>query len=128
MAQLFLDKTAAVLAKVLDGAVTRQSALADNIANVDTPGYTRKDVDFEGELRAVASSAALNPEQTIARINDVMPVMQDDLFSPRRGDGNNVEIEREMSQMAKNSLQYEVSAQLLTMNLTAVKKAIREGK
>lgn len=53
MTDLFVNRTNAILAKVLDGAAERQKALADNIANVDTPGYTRKEVSLgcKSEIR-----------------------------------------------------------------------------
>ena len=46
------DAVSFVLASALDGLATRQSVIADNIANVDTPGFRATSVDFEASLTA----------------------------------------------------------------------------
>ena len=128
MTDLFVDKTAAVLTKVLDGTAARQRVLAQNIANIDTPGYTRRNLEFDEELQAAIAQPTADPVEQINRIARVNLTETDDTLSPRQADGNNVDIEHEMVDVAKNSLQYETAAQLLTMQMTLLKNAIHEGR
>jgi flagellar basal-body rod protein FlgB len=111
-----------------DGAAERQKALADNIANVDTPGYTRKEVSFEGALTDILQQDGLHPHAEIAAIRRVVADVREDVSSPRRADGNNVDIEREMVTLAKNSLQYEATAQFLSERIKGLRNAIKEGR
>jgi flagellar basal-body rod protein FlgB len=71
---LFADCTTATLEKCLDGVGLRQRVIADNIANVETPGFTRSDVDFEGQLKQALMSS--NPESEMDNIGDVDPQVQ----------------------------------------------------
>ncbi|HEX2949679.1 MAG TPA: flagellar basal body rod protein FlgB [Armatimonadota bacterium] len=128
MADMFIDRTAAFLTKVLDGSSLRQSVLADNIANADTPGYTRKEVSFEDQLREAANRAEGDPDQQVADIAGIQLSALEDDASPRRADGNNVNMEREMTLEAKNSLQYDTAADMLTANFRMLKLAIHEGR
>jgi len=123
-----IDRTTAVLAKVLDGASTRQRVLADNIANVGTPNYTRKEVRFEAQLREAISQAPQNPTIDVEAIGRVALEISDDKRTPADAHGNNVDIEREMVDMAKNSLQYETATRLLSMEFRELRSAIREGR
>lgn len=125
---LFQNTTEAVLARVLDGAATRQRTLADNIANADTPGYTRKDVGFEQELRMLITQGIPDTPSMCAAISEVAITVSDDQATPSGLDGNNVVLEREMADLAKNSLQYETTAQLLSMKFRELRTAIREGR
>jgi len=128
MTDIFLNRTNAILVKVLDGAAERQQAIANNIANAETPGYTRKDVAFEGTLIDIMQRDGLQPPAEIAAIRDVVTEIQDDFASPRRADGNNVQIEREMVSLAKNTLQYEATAQFLAERIQGLRNAIKEGR
>ena len=94
------DTTQLGLQRAVAGAGMRQATLAGNIANANTPGYQRRDVDFHTALNAameVGSSAV----QQVA-------------FSPEtvrggamRADGNSVDIDIESATMASNALEYE---------------------
>jgi flagellar basal-body rod protein FlgB len=128
MADLFLDTTSVVLAKVLDGSARRQRVLADNIANADTPGYTRQDLPFDAQLREVINRPGLAHAARAAEVEEIPLHTHPDYDSPRRLDGNNVNIEREMVGVAKNTLQYETAIQMLSMKFRALKSAIHEGK
>lgn len=128
MADMFIDRTSAALAKTLDGSALRQTVLADNIANVDTPGYTRKDITFEDQLRDITDRFDSDPDRQVDEISAMPLTVDNDETSPRRADGNNVDIEREMSLMAKNTLQYDVAADMLSSKYRMLQDAIHEGK
>lgn len=128
MADIFVDPTSAALAKTLDGCATRDRVLAHNIANAETPGFTRADVSFEEAISAALSSSDNRPTAQLDALSRVEPTVQDDLQTPRRPDGNNVEMEREMAALAENSLQFDSTAQMLAMKLRVLRLAIREGR
>ena len=128
MTDFFVDLTSAALAKTLDGTSTRQRVLANNIANAETPNYTRSDVTFEQELNASLASPRAQPEEQLAAVAQVEPSTHPDLSTPRRPDGNNVEVEREMATLADNALRFDTSAELLQMRFRMLRLAIREGR
>ena len=123
-----VDRTSAVLAKVLDGASARQRVLADNIANVGTPNYIRKEVRFEAQLHEAMTRAPQDPADDVENIDNVPLDITADKRTPPDAHGNNVDIEREMVDMAKNSLQYETATQLLSMEYRELRSAIHEGR
>ncbi len=97
-----------VLEKGLDASWTRNSVISNNIANVDTPGYKRKDVQFEDHLMA-----AIGYTDDLDR--EVANVDMDELFATTyteyedvsyRIDGNNVDIDTESAELAKNQIKY----------------------
>ncbi len=108
----------AVLAQVLDAAALRHRTIAQNVANVNTPGYRRLAVEFEAEFaRALASSDGRGSVPHVApRV-----VVAD---GPERADGNTVDIDREMNDLAKNSLLYEAAVALITSRLSQQRSAI----
>ena len=93
-----------VLGKAADASWTRNDILANNIANADTPGFKRKDVQFETYLKnAVAGTDSLN--ETVANIdlNELnCTTYTDQANLSYRYDGNNVDINTENVELAKN--------------------------
>jgi flagellar basal-body rod protein FlgB len=106
----------ALLAQVLDAAALRHRVIAQNIANVNTPGYHRREVAFEADLaRALAAS------ESPANVKPHVVVVDD---GPERVDGNNVDIDNEMSALTKNSLLYQAAVQLITSRISSQRAAI----
>ncbi len=119
-----MDDYIGMLEAGMEGASRRQEALTNNIANVDTPGYKREDVEFKGMLAEKAGSDNIggeslqrtNPRHLSGRRGDTAG----DNFAHFREEGtslrhdeNNVDIEREMAEMAKNELYFNTVAQQL---------------
>lgn len=120
------DPTTAALEKALEGQTLRQRVVANNIANVDTPGYRPQHVQFEGELQ---TALAADPEDAVAtteRIERLQPQERSDGTSLRR-DGNGVDIEREMVDLAQSGLQHHVLVRLLSKRLQMLKTVATEG-
>jgi flagellar basal-body rod protein FlgB len=126
MADLLSDLTSEVLAKSLDGAGLRQRVIADNIANVETPGFTRSDVSFDEQLRAALATS--DPDSAMRRVTSATPQVELDSASPAGPNGNNVGIDREMAELTKNGLRYDALVQLLNLKGSMVRLAINEGK
>jgi flagellar basal-body rod protein FlgB len=97
------DTTQLGLERAIAGAGMRQATLAGNIANANTPGYQRKDVDFHTTLRAAMDSE--KPSDAISELS--FEVATDTSSGAMRADGNGVDIDVESSTMAANALEYE---------------------
>jgi len=99
-----------VLDKALDASALRSKAIANNIANVDTPHYKRQDVSFAENLqRALKNSKFETLDEKVkslklSRLNGTM--FTDNEAYSYRLDGNNVDIDTENVQMAANQLLY----------------------
>ena len=113
------DTTQTGLERALSGSALRQEAIASNIANVNTPGYRREDVDFQTALR----NAWGRPED-VAR---VQPAVGEDPGAQVRQDGNSVDIDVEAAAQAKNGLQYEAIAQVIRTRTAIIRSAIGIG-
>lgn len=107
-----------VLAKLLDVSHARHEIIAQNVANVNTPGYRRQEVRFED---AFAQALAVgDARQALA----LQPAVVTPSGGVERADGNNVDIDKEMGGLAKNSLLYKVCAQILAVQLAQTRSAI----
>jgi flagellar basal-body rod protein FlgB len=107
--------------KTLDAVVLRQQAIANNIANLETPGYKRVDLapSFESELEKAAASG--DPEQ----INSLKPTLAVDptaVASSR--DGNTVHLENELMQLNENAVEHSLETQLVSGMLQRMQMAI----
>ena len=97
----------------------RETVIASNMANVDTPGYRTKDVDFEHELsRAMAVPDGSTPH---AAVSDVSGLLE-------RPDGNNVDIDREAMKLSEVQLQYQMGTQLMKDRFHQIMTAINEDQ
>jgi flagellar basal-body rod protein FlgB len=108
--------------KLLDASVLRHEAIASNIAHVDTPGYRRLDLspDFAAELRRRLDSGDL---KTTA--DTLKPALIED---PRarivRPDGNTIELEQELLELNRNTVEHEYLTELVSRNIKQMKLAI----
>ncbi len=124
--EFFTDIASTVLSKTLDAAAARQKTIANNIANVETPGYKRSYVSFEEELRRVLERKSGHDSSRGAARSD--PQAAGRPVSPSRPDGNNVNIDAEIADLAKTSLKYKAAATLLEDKIAMLRAAITEGK
>ena len=100
-----------VLDKAADASWIRNEVIANNIANVDTPGYKRQDVNFEDQLRkAMKNSRYRSIDERVDNIDldRLNPVTYRDHSSlSYRLDGNNVDIDTENVELASNQIRYQ---------------------
>lgn len=103
-----------VLDRAADAASLRNTAISNNIANVDTPGYKRQDVDFESVLQREYknySSKSGSVRKRIGKINDNLDRLDAGVYTDSVGysyriDENNVDIDTENAELAANTEKY----------------------
>ncbi|MCB1170966.1 MAG: flagellar basal body rod protein FlgB [Leptospiraceae bacterium] len=119
---MFQTRTMDMLEAGLRTSTVRREVIANNIANVDVPGFKRSQVSFEMNLkRALDSEQAARQEQPLNTNNPghvarrepldyrkVGPAVHTDYLSTMRNDGNNVDIEQEVMNLVKNQMQYQL--------------------
>ena len=120
-----------VLGKAADGAWARNDAIANNIANADTPGYKRKDVSFETELQnALKSSKYTSLDDKVSAANDHLDRISYRTYTDSsewsyRLDGNNVDIDTENVELASNQIKYNAIVQSLDNEFKNLKTVIK---
>jgi flagellar basal-body rod protein FlgB len=109
----------------LDGIAARHTAIADNISNVNTPGYHRRIVPFEEALRStVASSVSPVTGVPTGPAPKFVPPSMRESGDPTRADGSTVDIEREMADLAENTLRYQTLSQYVGGFFSGLKTVI----
>src|SRR5690606_32920783 len=115
----------------------RQNLTTANIANAETPGYHAKKLDFEEALAraldidGMRSMSATHPDHFpvgSGSIQGVRPDVYDNPDGPVNNDGNTVDLEREMSALAENTILYRAAVQLINKKLGALRYAATDGR
>lgn len=122
MSKLF-DNTTDALATSIRMRQIRHNVTSSNIANAETPGYKAQKVEFE---EALAKSLELGGTE-----NGALPVSAEIFDNPEaavNNDGNTVDMEKEMSALAENSILYKSALQLINKKMAALRYAISEGR
>ncbi|MEM8747398.1 MAG: flagellar basal body protein [Actinomycetota bacterium] len=109
------DATTQTIGRALDGLDARQRAIASNIANVETPGYQARSVNFEDGLRE-----AMRRGDPMSATIDVTRSM-----APTRLNGNNVNLDFELLESSEAVLQQRMLTQTLTSKYSMLGTAIR---
>jgi len=95
----------------------RQQLIVSNMANVDTPGYHTKDLDFQGAMQEVVDRGTVKMDPTSLEVEGL----------PERPDGNNVNIDRESLLLSQTQLQYQIGVQLVKEEFHKLLTVIKEG-
>ncbi len=112
------DSTFQALGRALTGLSVRQRAIADNVANLQTPGFTAARVDFESSL---ASAWAGGGDVSSSSIRTM--ASQD----PAGMDGNNVNLDEETLAATETGLSYQLGVQAMTDRFQRLRSAIGGG-
>ena len=94
------DGVAGVLHTALNGISFRQGVIADNIANIDTPGFTAATVDFESSLRAAIADGSLTASEVLPSTGRSS--------APAGINGNNVDLASETMASMQSVFQYQL--------------------
>ena len=109
-----LDRITNQIERYMNLLSARQKLVASNVANLDTPGYKTKDIDFQFEFQT--------------QIDDQAPNAVDAPGLTTRNDGNNVSLDRETRLLAENALRFNLASTLMKGQLKTISEAIQEGK
>jgi flagellar basal-body rod protein FlgB len=132
-----IDPTMAVLAHALNGLSSRQAAISSNLANIDTPGYTAMSVSFESALASEVAATWSGQGTALAPSNGTAANVAMERTDPRhfsksgttsdassattsavsetlRNDGNEVDLETEMTALTETQLKYEANSRLIS--------------
>lgn len=134
------DKNIAALGKDLSFRLKRQNLISSNIAHVNTPGYSSKDIKFNDALRDVYESGKdFSRNKTEMTVSNEKHMMDPDASAVSSGeidkyivqapgiDENGVDLDREMARMAENSIMYSASAMAARKKLGILKYAATAG-
>ncbi len=117
-----------VLDKAADASWVRENAIANNVANVDTPGYKRQDVEFESVLASALSStqySSLSDAVNNVDLSNLNATVYTDYASySYRLDGNNVDIDTENVELASEQLRYTTLTTAMSQEFSRLKSAM----
>ena len=116
-------KTFHAIERSLDVTKKRHGLITSNIANLDTPGYRAKDIDFRNALKNALEAPSVDLFRTNPRHFGSKIYYPE---SPSSGT-DSVDIDKEMSKLAENNLRYRASVEVLLRKLSKLKFAITEG-
>lgn len=130
-------RTITILKKGLDAEALRQQVIADNIANVNTPGFKRSTVSFQAELRkAIKKKGKLQAITTHPKhikfggyptLQSLQPKIIVEIDTRFREDGNNVDIHTEMADLTKSIILYNAMVARISGKFRALKDVILRG-
>ena len=142
MGDISFGSTIGMLNNALTGASDAQSAIANNIANVNTPEFRRTDVSFKDALAAMDPKADGDPDELAMTVDNARMIPASGPAAPGSGvfsvtstvddttqmrvDGSNVDIDQEMAKLSLNSAYQQTMGQLLTNAYGRLRKAITD--
>lgn len=145
--ELFGNRTFAALRRGLDFLAERQKLTAENIANIDTPGYLAKELDFQAQIdrivnprppRLLSTNPAHFKDSTDVRMiasseRHLFKVSTRDEPQPKntdsaviRVDGNSVEIDREMAKLAETQLAFTTYSRVFAARMNSIRAVARD--
>lgn len=121
-----------VLQKGLEASGMRQQVLSNNVANIDTPNFKRSDVDFQavlgavlGEKSEILSMKLISPKHMPGLAGGGGSGVVTDQSTSLRNDGNNVDVDREMTNVAENGLYYNSLTRTISSQLGLLRMVIK---
>jgi len=117
---MLFDITQLALERAIEGAGKRHEALAANLANANTPGYQRVDVDFHGTL-----ASAMGSRESLASLS--FSPAQDASAGAVRADGSTVDVDAESAKLAANALEHQAAVQVAHARIGILKAAMGTG-
>ncbi len=121
--------------KVLDASWLKNETITRNISNINTPGYKREVVEFDNVLKEYLDTnggkLAVTNEKHMplsAGSQSLEPTTKQITDTSFRNDGNNVNIDVEMTEFSKNLIKYNAMSQQVSNQLKRIRMAIRDGR
>jgi flagellar basal-body rod protein FlgB len=131
------SKNDRLLQAALEGLSTRQRAIADNVANVDTPQFKASRVSFETEMKKAIGD--IDNPLPMFKVKDavqgpgdapteIKPTVTPESATSRRNDGNNVDVDREMLDLTDTNMRFNAVISTVSSKLQILRYAINDGK
>lgn len=118
---MLFDTTQLALERAIEGAGRRHEALAANLANANTPGYQRVDVDFHG---ALASAMGSGDDARGALEHLTFAAARDASAGATRADGSTVDVDAESAELAANALEHQAAVQVAHARIGILRAAM----
>ena len=120
-----------ILDKAADAANLRNELLTNNIANVSTPNYMRKDLDFESVLQGELAGEK-NLSKAVKKANQNLETLDAQVYTDNaslsyRLDGNNVDINTEEARLAENQIKYQALVDLMNQEFARYNTVLSSG-
>lgn len=133
--ELFSSQVFLGLQKGLDAESLRQRVIANNIANVNTPNFKKSTIDFESILKKALGRDSIGLITSDPRhygaapsLAELRPEVRVNRATSMREDGNNVDIDEEMTNLAANSIEYQATARELSERISLLSYVITGGR
>lgn len=135
MSSLFSDDAIQAASLALKGLSARQQVISSNVANVDTPGYSAKQLDFETTLQRTLNSSSSKMAMSKTHSSHLDSTSSTaEIFSTTnraggtyREDGNNVDIDTELIEMSETNIKYQAISQEISSKLLLLKSIAQGG-
>ncbi len=117
---IFAGTNYVAVKQMLDATALRHAVISNNIANVETPGYLRQDIgpEFQKNLNQLIKAG------DVAGIRKLTPSIIEEPGSPKNPSGNTIQLDKELLELNRNSLQFETLTQFTSGSLRHLKLAI----
>ena len=127
MPNILFDPTMRGLAETLTLTQRRHEVLASNLANVETPGFRARDLDFGSALREAFAVRRQSELGELDTPDEPHVSVVEDRSAPARADGNTVDLDLQMAKLTANGTRYLALARLLGMRIGLMRQAIDGG-
>lgn len=125
------ENSIALLKRALDVSHQRNRVISENLANVETPGYKAREVDFRKAMADADQNGALGLSRSnakhIAAAGSREGVKVENSTRPAKADGNNVDQEIEIVNLSENTVIYNAASEILSRKIKLLRFAIEDG-
>jgi len=126
---LFNDTLSMILTKQMDACTLRQRVIADNVANINTPGFKKSSVNFQQQLKEALDSSDITGRTTEqASISTLEPQVVKVRDTAMKAGKNNVDIDQEMVDLAANTLLYRLATRVQSDRANMLSYVIKGGR
>lgn len=125
----FFGGTIQKLEQSLDYASAKNKTISQNIANIDTPGYKAKSVEFKNVLETTIEAKRTNPKHIPFQHETVQPFrIIEQKNTAYNHNGNNVDIDKEMTELAKNQIYYQALVDRINGKFNSLETVLKGGR
>ncbi len=125
----FFGGTIQKLEQSLDYASAKNKVISQNIANIDTPGYKAKSVEFKSVLESTLEAKRTNPKHIPFQNESLVPYrIREQQSTSYNHNGNNVDIDKEMTELAKNQIYYQALVDRINGKFNSIETVLKGGR